>query len=240
MCFVYLFCIAPPSAIDHANDVTAQLVSLDSVAITWHVPADNNAPITSYTLTFCAIFSPTDINCSSGTSVIVTIPVGNRDLITVDGNQLRYTYPELLTEKQYEVLIRAENTVGWQMSPAFGNGLRFNSSFPDNGQVVNVGFIPTTGTIIVTWNLPPLALATTNLNVSFAVTYYNVADPANTMSTTVEYNSSRLEQGFSANIGIEDSPSHVFQIVARYINPNLLSSQATLTGVRTLANGTKK
>ena len=54
--FVYT---ALPSAIDHVNNVSAQLASLDSVNITWCIPLSNNADITSYTLTFCAIFLPT-------------------------------------------------------------------------------------------------------------------------------------------------------------------------------------
>ena len=236
---MHLFHTDHPSPIDHVNDVIADLVTLDSVNITWTIPADNNANIKNYTLTFCAIFSPTDTDCSRGTSVNVTIPVDDCDLITVDGNQLRYTYPELLTEKQYEVMIRAENSVGQQMSPAFGSGLRFNSAFHDDGRVVNVSFIPTTRMIIVTWNLPPLAQATINVTASFNVIYYNAGDPAYNVSVVVEHNSSQPVQAFSANLGIADSPSHVFRIVAQYVNPNLLSSQANLTGVQTLANGTK-
>ena len=235
----HLFHTDRPSAIDHENDVTAQLVSLNSVNITWSMPSDNNADIKNYTLMFCAIFSPTDTDCSHGTSVSVTVIVGNRDLITVGGNQLRYTYPELVTEKQYEVVIRAENFVGQQMSPVFGNGLRFNSSFPNDGRIVNVSFIPTISMIIVTWNLPPLALATTDLNVSFAVMYNSVTSPMNIISETIVYNPMRLEQGFSANINIVDSPAHVFRIVVQYMNPNLLGSEATLSDVRTLADGTK-
>ena len=208
-------------------------MSLDSVNITWRIPADNNAPITSYALTFCARLSRSGMNC--GTSVNITVQAG--DLTRVSNSQLQFTFPELLIEKLYEVVIRAENSVGLQMSPALGNGFEFNSTFPDNGRVVNVGFIPTTRLVIVTWNLPVLARATANLNVSFDVTYYNIAEPTNIISVTVEYNPLQLEQGFSADLMTEDSPSHVFQIAARYINPNLLSSQANLSGVRTLANG---
>ena len=228
-----------PGAIDHANDVSARLVSLNSANITWRVPNDNSASITSYTLILCALFLPIDTSCSYGISVNISVPVGGHDLTMVGRNQLRYTFHELLTEKAYEVVIRAENAVGQQMSPAFGNGLRFNSSFPDDGRVVNVGFIPTTSVIIVTWKLPPLALATASLNVSFNIMYFSAGNPANTMSVTVGYNPSWLEQGSSVNIGVPDSASHTFQITAWYYNPNLLSSQATLTGVQTLANGTK-
>ena len=136
-------------------------------------------------------------------------------------------------------MIRARNSVGQQMSPMFGDGFRFNSTSPDDGQVTNVTFIPSTRIIILTWNLPPLALATTILNVSFNIIYVSVSDVSNIMSVAVQYNPVRLEQGVSIDLMIADSPSHTFQIVALYTNPNLLSSQANLTGVRTLANGTR-
>ena len=162
--------------------------------------------------------------------------VGGEQLITIGGNRLRYRFPELLIGKQYEVVIRARNSVGQQMSPMFGNGLRFNSAFPDDGQVINVTSVSSTNTIILIWNLPPLALATTNLDVSFNITYFSDSDRLNIIA--VEYNASRLEQGVSVDLMKANSPAHTFQIVALYTNPNLLSSQAILTGVRTLANGT--
>ena len=205
-------------------------MSLDSVNITWHVPVDNNAPITSYTLTFCTVVLPHDSDCD--TLVNITVPVDN--LTRIGETQLMYTYSELLTETLYEVVIRAENSVGRQMAPVLSNGFYFNSSFPDDGQVVNASFIPTAHVVIVTWNLPTLALATSNLNVSFNVVYFSDGDPNNTTLVTVDYNSSQLEQGFSANL-IVGSGTHTFQIVALYINPNLLSSEATLMEVRTLA-----
>ena len=237
MCVLALssfFFTAPPGAINHTNgDVIAQLVSLDSVNVTWHSPPSNNADITGYTLTFCALVPYNYTDCGS----LVNVTVMLSQLTRIGDNQLSYIYRELLIVKMYEVVVRAQNPIGLQMAPALGSGLNFNSAFPDNGQVVNVSFIPTTRLIIVTWNLPVLALATANLNVSFDVTYYSVANPINTILVTVEYNPLQLEQGFSADLMIADGPSHVFQIVARYINPNLLSSQVSLTGVRTLANG---
>ena len=231
--FTLHLCTAPPNAIDHENGVSAQLVSLDSVNITWYVPVDNNAPITSYTLTFCSMVLPHDTDCD--TLVGITISVDS--LTRIGKTQLRYTYPELLTEKLYEVVIRAENSVGRQMAPVLSNGFYFNSSFPDDGQVINVSFISTTRVVIVTWNLPTLALATANLNVFFNVTYFSDGDPNNTTLVTIDYNSSRLEQGFSAKLMVANSATHTFQIVAWYINPNLLSSEATLMEVRTLAQG---
>ena len=227
---------APPYEINHANDVTAQLTNLRAVNVTWSVPSANNAPIQSYTLIFCIRL---EIYCVDITLTNVTLMVGDEQLITIGGNQLRYTFTELLIDREYEVVIRARNSVGQQMSPMFGGGFRFNSASPDDGRVANVNFIPSTRIIILTWNLPPLALATPNVSVAFNVTYYNNGDPLNIMSVAVEYNPMRLEQGVSVDLMIADSSSHNFQIVALYTNPNLLSSEAILTGVRTLANGTR-
>ncbi len=216
--------------------MAAELASLDSVDVTWVIPSNSNAPIESYTLMFCAWLG---MGCVDGTSTNVTLTFGDDELIRIGENQLTFRYPELLINREYEVVIRTENFIGRQMSPAFGNGLRFNSISPDDGQVVNVGFIPTTDAIILTWNLPPLALLSTDFNVSFNATYYSVADPLNTMPVTIVYDPVWPEQGVSVNIGEPDSPPHTFEIVAQYTNPNLLSSQATLGGVRTLANGTR-
>ena len=229
--------VVGPDEIDHINDVTAELASLDKVNVTWSIPSANNNPIVNYTLMFCARL---ETGCVNGTFTNVSLLVeGESALIRLDGNRLRYTFPDLLIGKEYEVVIRAANTIEQQMSPVFGNGLKFNSSFPDDGQVINVGVIPTTSTIILTWNLPPLALATNNLIVSFNVTYFSVSASQNIMSVAVEYNALRLEQGISVNLMMADSADHTFRIVALYTNPNLLSSQAYLTGVRTLANGTR-
>jgi hypothetical protein len=218
--------------------VDAELASLDRINITWSIPSDNNAPIVQYILMFCAQI---ETGCVDGASTNVPLTVGiDEELISIEGNRLRYTFPQLLIGKEYEVVIRAENSAGQQMFPPVNvsSGFRFNSASPNDGQVVSVDFVRTTNVIILIWNLPTLALATTNLNVSFNVTYYNVGAPLNIMSVTVDYDPMRLEQGVSVNIGEPDSPLHTFQITALYTHPNLLSSQATLGGVRTLANGT--
>ena len=231
------FSTAPPNEINHANDVTAQLTNLRAVNVTWSVPSANNAPILSYTLMFCARL---EAGCVEGTFTNVTLRVESEQLIILDGNQLRYTFNEIIgIDREYEVVIRARNSVGQQTSPMFGGGFRFNSASPDDGRVANVNFIPSTRIIILTWNLPPLALATNNLNVSFNVTFFSASDPLNILSVAVEYNPMQLEQGVSVDLMIADSSSHTFQIVALYTNPYLLSSQAYLTGVRTLANGTR-
>ena len=229
------FSTVVPDEINHTNSVSTELVSLDSVNVTWSIPSANNDPIINYTLMFCA-----RLETGCGSIISVTLEAErDPELIELDGNQLRYTFNELSTGKQYEVVIRAANTIGQQMSPVFGNGRRFNSAFPDDGQVVNVASVSSTDMIILTWNLPPLALATNNFNVSFNVTYFSDSDSLIIRSVAVEYNASRLEQGVSVDLMEADSPAHTFRIVALYTNPNLLSSKANLTGVRTLANGTR-
>ena len=217
--------------------MTAELTSLENVNITWFIPSANNAHIQSYNLIFCV---PLETGCADGTLRNINHTIGEKELIILDGNRLRYTLTQLLIDREYEVRIRASNSVGQQMSPMFGGGLRFNSASPDDGQVVNVASVSSTNTIILTWNLPPLALATTSFNVSFDVTYSSVSDPLSIMSVAVEYNASRLEQGVSVDLMEADSLSHSFEITAWYNSLNLLSSQATLTGVRTLTNGMRK
>ena len=224
-----------PDEINHTNNVSTELVSLDSVDVTWSIPSANNDPIVNYTLMFCALF-----NGSCGSIRTITLEVGrDSELMELDGNRLRYTFTELSTEKEYEVVVRAANTIGQQTSPAFGNGRRFNSAFPDDGQVVNVANVSSTDTIILTWNLPPLALALQNIDALFNITYFRDGNPSNILSVAVEYNASLPVQGVSVNLMMADSAEHTFQIGALYTNPNLLSSQAILTGVRTLADGTR-
>ena len=62
----------------------------------------NNAPIESYTLMFCARL---EFGCIDGTFTNVTLMVGSEQLIKIGGNRLRYRSPELLTGRQYEVVI---------------------------------------------------------------------------------------------------------------------------------------
>ena len=206
-------------------------MSLDSANITWRIPSDNNAPITNYTLMFCA--RPSN-STPCGTSVNVTVPVGK--LTRVGDDQLNYTINGLLTEKMYEVVIRAENDIGLRMNPDLGDGFFFNSAGPDNGQVENIAFISATGAVIVTWNLPPLALDTSDLNVFFSVSYFNNGAPQNVLQMTVVYNPMVVEQGVSINLEA-DSTLHTVNVMAVYINPNLVSSQSSLTNVKTLGGG---
>ena len=206
-------------------------MSLDIANITWRIPSDNNAPITRYTLMFYARPSNSTL---CGTSINVTVPVS--ELNQVGENQLNYTINGLLTEKMYEVVIRAENSVDFQMNPELGNGFTFNSAVPGDGQVENITFIPTTNVVIVTWNLPRLALDTSDLNVSFNVSYFNNGAPDIVTLVTVFYNPMLLEQGVSIELGA-DSATHTVNVAVVYVNPNLVSSQSSLTNVKTLGGG---
>ena len=207
----FIFSTAPPSAIDHENDVSAELVSLDCANITWCIPPDNNARIFSYTLIFCARVTSNSTVC--GTLINITVPVGQ--LTQVGEDKLNYTINELLIETMYEVVIRAENSVGFQIYPELGNGSMFNSPFPDDGQVENLAFIPThRHVVIVTWNLPYLALATADLNVSFNVTYFSNGTPDMVIPVSVAYNPMLLEQGVSIDLGPHDSIAHTINVIA--------------------------
>ena len=224
---------ARPSAINHANNVSAELVSLDSANIIWRIPPYNNAPIISYTLIFCTIAStPNGTVC--GNLYNVTVPVG--ELTQIGDDRLNYTINGLLTEKMYEVVIRAENSVGLRMAPELGDGFTFNSAGPDNGRVENAMSIPAITAVIVTWNLPRLALATSRLNVSFNVTYFNNGDGSNVRSVIVDYDQMVNEQGVSIELEA-DSAVHTINVVAVYINPNLVSSLFSLPNVQTLRPG---
>ena len=210
--------------------MSSRLASLDSVDVTWSIPSGNNAPILSYNLTICQI-GPNG-TCFNRRNF--SVPVGDSRLVRVSPNQLRYRFGELATQKMYEVRIRAENLVGLQDDPDEGEGHRFNSSFPDDGRVVNFRSIRTTSVVIVTWNLSDLALATNGLDVMFTVTYFREGSPDNIMTATVN-NSEPL--GFSADLSATGGAGHTFTVVANYMTPVLVSSAVEMMNVATLGQG---
>ena len=219
-----------PAPINHANgDVTAQLASLSSVAVTWRIPEENNAPITDYRIIFCVRENETVVECPLNN----TFTVGS-DISQFNQTHQRFVYRELLTEKLYEVVIRAVNMISEQMSPMVGEGLRFNSAFPDDGQVVNVGFIPTIRMVIVTWELPLLAQETMPLNVTFNVTYFNNGSPNNRITMNVGYEEALMAQGFTIDLMEANSAIHTVEITAIYTVPNFVATLFTLRDVSTL------
>ena len=226
---MHIFHTDVPAPISHANgDVTAQLASLSSINVTWRIPEDNNDRITNYRIIFCARENETVVDCSFNNTFTI-----DGSITRVNQTHLRFIYGELQTEKPYEVVIRAVNMIGEQMSPMVGEGLRFNSTYPDDGQVVNVGFIPTTHLVIVTWELPLLALETMPLNVTFNVTYFNNGNPNNRTTTNIGYEEALMAQGFTIDLEA-DSANHTVQITAIYTVPNFVATLFVLQNVSTL------
>ena len=200
-----------------------------AVNITWYIPSSNNAPITDYILEFC--------DTSPSGSCLDNVTVNG--LTSVNSTHLSYFFEPPHPNITYEVFIRAGNIVGFQTAPVFGGGHRFRSAFEDDGRVVNVMIIPTTSVVILTWNLPQLALSNDVIVDFFEVTYFHkhMHDPIMSVRMdTVSYNPSSPEQpGFSANIS--SVGGHTFNITAVYSTPRLTSSPVTVTGVRTLEEG---
>ena len=234
---IHLIHTGRPDAIDHEMDVTAELLSFNSVNITWRIPVSNNVDITSYRIVICARIPPSNTDCSMPPSLDTNLTL---DQFTSAGEgRLSLVYNELLTEKVYEVVIRAINGIGEQESPMLGDGFTFNSAFPDDGRVENVAFIPTTRTVIVTWELPLLARQTTPLNVTFNVTYFNFNNGASDMPMTrmVERNEMLTAQVATLDLQEADSATHTVEITAIYRVPSLVGTLVSLQDVSTLSIG---
>ena len=225
---------ASPSAIDHNNEVSSQLVSLDSVNVTWTIPSSNNAPITSYTLSLCQIGPDGNPSCGPDNDFRVNLNDPPNNLVSVSPTQLRYRFVDLVPQQMYEVRIRAQNSVGLRMKPVEGNGHRFSSATATDGQVVNLSLIRTTTVVILTWNLSTLAMATSGLNVSFTVSFFHDGNPGSVNSTIVDNNETL---GFSADLSDTGGASHTFRVIANYISPLLESSPVEMTNVATLRQG---
>ena len=212
-------------------------MSLNSVDITWNVPADNNAPITGYLLSVCGRGSLNDTQCSI---VNETITLQIAQLVLNQGaNQLTFTYIESLPGNTYEVFVRAENSIGPTDSPELGDGHVFNAASANDGQVANAGFIPTpSGSVIVSWILPLLAKATADLvNVTFNVTYFNDGFIERNVTEIVDYNEGVLEQGITLSFLEADRATHTVEIIAHYGRPQLVAAFVRLTRVTTLPIG---
>ena len=93
---------APPGEVNH-NLVKRELLTLESVRLTWVQPDDNNGHITSYNLTYCAVH--------------------NRFCMQHTTNQTFSTIEiaiclQLIPLRTYQVYIRAVNDVGQGLEPA--------------------------------------------------------------------------------------------------------------------------
>ena len=199
---------------------------MNSVNVTWPEPSSNNAMITHYNIAVCRIAPSETFSC-----------VNEYNFTILPDGQLRYTAENIFPLSEYEIRIRAENSIGLQNDPVLGQGYRFSSASADNGSVVNFRVVPTTTVVIVTWALPPLALATSNLEVLFDVMYFRNGNQADTFIANISYNVSLTEQGYSVDLSRTGNALHTFTVVARYTTPFLVSTGVTRNNVATVNEG---
>ena len=88
LCIYFLYSGAP----DKVMNITATLLNLSAVSISWPAPSDNGAPITSYIVTLCINGS----NCN----------------VTDAGNERSRTFSNLVASNEYSVSIVAINALG--------------------------------------------------------------------------------------------------------------------------------
>ena len=93
---------APPGEVNH-HLVTRELLTLQSVQLTWVQPDDNNGHITSYNLTYCAVHNSF---CMQHTT--------NQTFSSTE----MAIFSHLTPLKTYRVYIRAINDVGQGPEPA--------------------------------------------------------------------------------------------------------------------------
>ena len=100
--------ISDPSSPDkpdavNASSITGSLVTLNLIRISWSAPSGNNAPVTSYTVTYC-VADPnslqTPYQCASNAAVNLTMTVPTADIYPLTANRL------------YKVTLVAVNSVG--------------------------------------------------------------------------------------------------------------------------------
>ena len=95
-CLVILL-LAPPDAVNILN-ITTTLVSLNHIRINWTAPASNNAPITSYNVTYC-IADPITMN-TIGSEISAVVTTTSADFAPMTLNRM------------YRVSFVATNSVG--------------------------------------------------------------------------------------------------------------------------------
>ena len=198
--------------------------------MTWPEPSSNNVMITQYNIAVCRIAPSENFSCVNEYNFTIM----RSDLTSLPDGQLRYTAENIFPLSEYEIRIRAENSIGLQDDPVSGQGYRFSSASANNGSVVNFRVVPTTTVVILTWALPSLALNTSNLEVLFDVTYFRDGDQEDTVMANVSYNASLTEQGYSVDLSGTGSAQHTFTVVARYTIPFLVSTGVTLNNVATV------
>ena len=206
------------------------LVTLTSINVTWPIPSDNNAPITKYIINVCLI-SPDGTACVTNTS----LPVSSPDMLP--GNRLRYELDEILPQKSYEIYIQAVNSVGSQKYTPLTNGYRFESVSAVNGSVTNLRFVPTTSVVIITWNLPVIAIATSGVEAEFNLTYFRQGNQVlSTVSVNISYNTALTEQGYS--VAPSAGGLYTFIVTALYTSPiSLLSTEVMQANIMIVGAG---
>ena len=209
------------------------LVTLTSINVTWPIPSGNNAPIVEYIINVCLISPNNGTACVTNTS----IPVPSPDMLP--GNLLRYQVGEIVAQKSYEIYIQALNSVGSQKYIPLTNGYRFESVSAVNGSVTNLRFVPTTSVVIITWNLPAIALATSGVEAVFNLTYFRQGNRVlSTMSVNITYNMALTEQGYSVDLSVLDDGPYTFIVTALYTSPiSLLSTEVMQAGIMIVGAG---
>ena len=197
--------------------------------MTWPIPSDNNAPIDRYIINVCLI-SPDGTACVTDTSIPVSSPE------ELSGNRLRYQLGEIVPQKRYELFIQAVNSVGSQAYTPLTNGYRFESVSAVNGSVTNLRFVPTTSVVIITWNLPAIALATSGVDAVFNLTYFREGNQVlSTVSVIISYNMALTEQGYSVDLSVLDGGPYTFIVTALYTSPiSLLSTEVMQANIMTM------
>ena len=193
--------------------------------MTWPIPSANNAPITEYIINVCLIDGTA---CVTNTS----IPVSSPDMLPE--NRLRYQVGEILPQKSYEIYIQAVNSVGSQKYIPLTNGYRFESVSAVNGSVTNLRFVPTTSVVIITWNLPAIALATSGVEAEFNLTYFRQGNQVlSSVSVNISYNMALTEQGYSVDLSA--GGPYTFVVTALYTSPiSLLSTEVMEANIMTV------
>ncbi|KAL5506422.1 hypothetical protein EMCRGX_G008054 [Ephydatia muelleri] len=217
---------APPDAVNILN-ITTTLVSLNHIRINWTAPASNNAPITSYNVTYC-IADPITMNAiGSEISAVVTTT-------SVD-------FAPMTLNRMYRVSFVATNSAG--RSPPtyyFMNATTSNDATPVNFTVASVS----TDAVIVTWTLSPLNTFTSADPFRVQLDYFTLcvshagsaAHGGQCWDIAFDPDQYRVNQTINATVsltGVTASPSEQYQLTlnltAYYSNPFGRSSAAVIS-----------
>ena len=113
---------APPGEVNHTL-VTRELLTLQSVRLTWLQPEDNHGHIISYNITYCLL-----VNNSCGQQTpIQTLSFTETAILS-----------QLIPARTYQVYIRAENDVGQGPEPT----QQFSFESANQGKSICSVFIP--------------------------------------------------------------------------------------------------